>query len=81
MNTEFEDIEDEPLSNDNPIDWYYDGETGNGYANQCMISIFSDYIRKHDLTIKVWGVTFDNERPLVESKKLRLNVIEEDKKA
>lgn len=43
-----------------------------------MFSIFSEYVRLHNLILKIWGVSFDDLKPEIESEKLRLEIIESD---
>lgn len=50
MNNCFDDIEDRPLSMDSPIDWYYDDINDTGYPTKCVISLFSEYVRRHNIS-------------------------------
>lgn len=72
------DIEYGPVSVDEPIDWYFDGVGEDGYATECVVVIFGEYLRGHDLGIKVCGVSFDGLKPEIESEGLRLECIESD---
>lgn len=75
MDSYYDNIENEPLSLDDPIDWYYDNVAQHGYATECVFLIFSEYIRRHNLILKIWGVSFDDLKPEIESDKLKLEII------
>lgn len=78
MNSYYENIENESLSLEEPIDWYYDGIAEHGYATECVFTIFSEYVRRHNLILKIWGISFDGLKPEIESEKLALKIIESD---
>lgn len=78
MNSFFDDLEDEPLSIDNPVDWYYDDVAEHGYATKCCFTVFREYLEGHKLSVKVFGVDFDGLSPKVESDGLILDLIETD---
>ena len=76
MNNYNDNNEDEALSLEEPIDWYYDKVAEHGYATECVILIFSEYVRHHNLILKICGVSFDDLRPMIESEGLRVEIIE-----
>lgn len=76
MNSYYDNIEIEPLSLEEPIDWYYDKVAENGYATECVFLIFSEYVRRHKLSLKICGISFDDLMPEMESESLRLEIIE-----
>lgn len=78
MNSNHDNIENVPLSLEEPIDWYYDRTAQHGYATECMFLIFSEYVRRHTLMLKIWGVSFDDLKPEIESENIRLEIIESD---
>lgn len=78
MDSYYDNIENEPLSLDGPIDWYYDKVAEHGYATECVFSIFSEYVCRHNLILKMWSVSFDDLKPEIESDKLGLEIIESD---
>lgn len=78
MNDYDEDINAEHLSLDDPVDWYYDDVAAHGYATQCVFSIFGDYVKQHNLSIELWGISFDGVIPQFESKDLVFEVLDFD---
>lgn len=78
MNTYYDNIEIEPLSLEEPIDWYYDKVAEHGYATECVFLIFSEYARRHDLILKICGISFGDLTPEMESEGLRIEIIEAD---
>lgn len=78
MDSYYDNIENEPLSLEEPIDWYYDKVAEHGYATECVFLIFSEYLRRHNLILKIWGVSFDGLKPEIESNQLKLEIIESD---
>lgn len=82
MNVFFDDIEeDESLSMDDPIDWYYDDIDETGYPTKCVISFFSEYLRKYNISIEIWGVSFDDDKPMIKSNDLDLKILDYDDKS
>lgn len=78
MNNDNDDIEYGPVSVDEPVDWYFDGVGEGGYATECVVVIFGEYLRKHDLGIRMCGVSFDGMIPKVKSDELQLELFESD---
>lgn len=78
MNTYYDNIEIEPLSLEEPIDWYYNKVAEHGYATECVFLIFSEYMRRHNLVLKICGISFGELKPEMESETLRLEIIETD---
>lgn len=76
MNPYYDDIEEEPLSLENPIDWYYDGTDYSGFATQCVVSIFRDFVTQNIISIKLWSLTFDGNIPLITSEHLKFKLLE-----
>lgn len=79
--SKFYEKEEEPLSMDNPIDWYYDDTDETGYPTKCVISLFSEYLRKYNISIKIWGVSFDDDKPMIDSKDLEFTILESNVKS
>ena len=67
-------LEQEPLSYDNPVDWQY--SECNGFVDRVCFSFWRDYMQSHNLVIELWDVSFQDGAPLVKCDGVSIEVMD-----
>lgn len=67
-------LEQEPLSYDNPVDWQY--PECNGFVDRVCFSFWRDYMQSHNMVIELWGISFHDGAPLAKCDGVSIEVME-----
>lgn len=70
----FNELEQEPLSYDNPVDWQY--PECNGFVDRVCFSFWRDYMQSHNMVIELWGISFQDGAPLAKCDGVSIEVME-----